>query len=61
MNIIFWNLCRFTFKVTVLVQGAKFIPLECFGYPKAQKKAAEESAAEAALWFLKHIGYVPKA
>ncbi|KAJ3708060.1 hypothetical protein LUZ61_011765 [Rhynchospora tenuis] len=48
----------FTFKVTVQAQGARPMCIECTGYPKAQKKAAEESAAEGAVWCLKHLGYM---
>ena len=32
--------------------------LECFGGPRTKKKAAAEHAAEGALWYLKHEGYL---
>nr|CAD1831898.1 unnamed protein product [Ananas comosus var. bracteatus] len=53
------HLREFTYKVTVRVEGATATLLECFGDPKAQKKAAQEHAAEGALWYLKQQGYLP--
>lgn len=49
-------LCRFTYKVIVEVAGTEY--LECFGDPKPQKKAAQDRAAEGALWYLKNTGYI---
>ncbi|XP_020109653.1 endoribonuclease Dicer homolog 4 isoform X1 [Ananas comosus] len=53
------HLREFTYKVTVRVEGATAALLECFSDPKAQKKAAQEHAAEGALWYLKQQGYLP--
>jgi hypothetical protein len=50
--------CRFTFKVVVEIEDAEDVVLECFGEPRAKKKDAEEHAAEGALWYLKHDGYL---
>ncbi|XP_068649430.1 ribonuclease 3-like protein 1 isoform X2 [Aristolochia californica] len=46
----------FTYKVIVEAKDAQII-LECYSEPKSKKKAAEEHAAEGALWYLRHIGY----
>ncbi|KAL3631791.1 hypothetical protein CASFOL_024775 [Castilleja foliolosa] len=46
----------FTYKVSVDVEE-KLTTLECYGNPRANKKAAAENAAEAALWCLKNMGY----
>ncbi|KAG7018365.1 hypothetical protein SDJN02_20233, partial [Cucurbita argyrosperma subsp. argyrosperma] len=32
--------------------------LECYGKPQTRKKIAAEDAAEGAVWYLKHLGYV---
>ncbi|XP_042377592.1 endoribonuclease Dicer homolog 4-like isoform X1 [Zingiber officinale] len=50
------HLKMFTYKVIVEIVGAEY--LECFGDPKPQKKAAQDHAAEGALWYLKHTGYI---
>ncbi|XP_074579672.1 endoribonuclease Dicer homolog 4 isoform X2 [Curcuma longa] len=50
------HLKMFTYKVIVEVAGTEH--LECFGDPKPQKKAAQQHAAEGALWYLKHTGYL---
>lgn len=42
--------------VVEIDDAEKFI-LECTGRPLAKKKDAAESAAEGALWYLKHEGY----
>ncbi|KAJ6808725.1 endoribonuclease Dicer-like protein 4-like isoform X1 [Iris pallida] len=47
---------KFTFKVTVQIEGSSTL-LECYGKPKSQKKSAQEDAAAGALWYLKHLGY----
>lgn len=51
-------LCRFTFKVVVLIEEAEDVTMECFGRPQVKKKAAAEEAAEGAIWFLKKEGYM---
>lgn len=40
----------------VQVQGSGSTLIECIGDAKSRKDAAEEHAAEGALWYLKHIG-----
>ncbi|URE34705.1 hypothetical protein MUK42_13295 [Musa troglodytarum] len=52
------HLKMFTYKVAVEVQHESSVCLECFSEPKPQKKAAQDHAAEGALWYLKHIGYI---
>jgi len=42
----------------VEIEDAEDVVLECFGEPRAKKKDAEEHAAEGALWYLKHDGYL---
>ncbi|KAG1358937.1 putative Endoribonuclease Dicer [Cocos nucifera] len=54
------HLRMFTYKVTVVVEGVTPTRLECFGEAKPQKRAAEDHAAEGALWCLKQLGYVNK-
>lgn len=51
----------FTFKVIVKVEGICSTDLECFGEPKQQKKAAQEDAAAGAIWYLGHVGCLPKS
>lgn len=61
MNLIHWAWQfrpRFTFKVVVETDEALHKILECYGEPKARKKDAAEHAAEGALWYLKHKGYL---
>ncbi|WOL19988.1 endoribonuclease [Canna indica] len=48
---------RFTCKVKVMVDTITTTMLECFSEAKPQKQEAEEHAAEAALWILKHLGH----
>jgi len=51
-------LFRFTGKVTVeMKEDSRITVLECFGNPQYKKKIAAEQAAEAALWYLKNVGY----
>ncbi|CAI0395038.1 unnamed protein product [Linum tenue] len=52
------HLKSFVFKVTVEIEDSQSMTLECFGNSHTRKKVAAESAAEAALWYLKHEGYV---
>ncbi|KAF5182541.1 Dicer-like protein, partial [Thalictrum thalictroides] len=52
------HLKLFTFKVTVEIIEDKRTILECFSDPRPKKKAAQEHAAEGALWYLKHQGYL---
>ncbi|CAN1318513.1 Dicer-like protein 4 [Linum perenne] len=55
------HLKTFVFKVTVEIEieeSPSTTILECFGESCTRKKSAAESAAEAALWYLKHQGYV---
>ncbi|ONK76677.1 uncharacterized protein A4U43_C03F30890 [Asparagus officinalis] len=50
----------FTFRVIVHIEGISSTLLECYSEPKQQKRAAQENAAEGALWYLKHLGYLSK-
>ncbi|KAH0982851.1 hypothetical protein GBA52_010028 [Prunus armeniaca] len=50
----------FTYKVIVEIEETEKTVLECFGAPRSKKKSAAEHAAEAALWYLKNIGYDSK-
>uniref|UniRef100_A0A5B7C289 Putative dicer-like protein 4 isoform X2 n=1 Tax=Davidia involucrata TaxID=16924 RepID=A0A5B7C289_DAVIN len=52
------HLKEFTFKVVVVIEEASDMILECYGEPHAKKKDAAEHAAEGALWYLKHEGYL---
>ncbi|CAK9179473.1 unnamed protein product [Ilex paraguariensis] len=52
------HLKEFTFKVVVEIEEASNMILECYGEPRAKKKDAAEDAAEAALWYLRHEGYL---
>ncbi|CAK7336276.1 unnamed protein product [Dovyalis caffra] len=55
-----WHKKLFTYKIVMEIEGeASSTVLECFGDPKSKKKTAAESAAEGALWYLKHLGYFP--
>ncbi|CAL5068828.1 unnamed protein product [Urochloa decumbens] len=54
------HLQKFTCKVLVQVMGPSATLLECYSDPKLQKKAAQEHAAQGALWCLKQLGYLPK-
>ncbi|KAG2573270.1 endoribonuclease Dicer homolog 4 isoform X3 [Panicum virgatum] len=54
------HLRKFTCKVLVQIMGPSATLLECFSDPKQQKKAAQEHAAQGALWCLKQLGYLPK-
>uniref|UniRef100_A0A0D3FXT9 Dicer-like protein 4 n=1 Tax=Oryza barthii TaxID=65489 RepID=A0A0D3FXT9_9ORYZ len=51
---------RFTYKVVVEIKGASATLLECHSDGKLQKKAAQEHAAQGALWCLKQLGHLPK-
>ncbi|XP_009418500.3 endoribonuclease Dicer homolog 4 isoform X1 [Musa acuminata AAA Group] len=55
------HLKMFTYKVTVEVEHESSVCLECFSEPRPQKKAAQDHAAEGALWYLRHIGIQPAA
>ncbi|CAN0901094.1 Dicer-like protein 4 [Linum grandiflorum] len=48
----------FVYKVTVEIEESETRILECYGESHTKKKGAAESAAQAALWYLKHQGYV---
>ncbi|KAK9098409.1 hypothetical protein Syun_025454 [Stephania yunnanensis] len=48
------HLKLFVYRVRVEVEDAKSTILECYSEPQAKKKAAQDQAAEGALWFLKH-------
>lgn len=52
---------RFTFKVTIQIEGVTSTVLECFSESMPRKKAAEGQAAEGALWYLEQLGYIPKS
>ncbi|RLM75497.1 hypothetical protein C2845_PM15G13970 [Panicum miliaceum] len=54
------HLRKFTCKVLVQIMGPSATLLECFSDPKLRKKAAQEHAAQGALWCLKQLGYLPK-
>ncbi|KAA8522907.1 hypothetical protein F0562_009330 [Nyssa sinensis] len=54
------HLKEFTFKVGVEIEEVSDMILECYGEPRAKKKDAAEHAAEGALWYLKHEGYLPE-
>ncbi|KAG8056757.1 hypothetical protein GUJ93_ZPchr0002g23521 [Zizania palustris] len=47
----------FTCKVTIHVETWTNTVLECMSEPKRQKKAAQEHAAQAALWYLNIFGH----
>ncbi|XP_073000978.1 endoribonuclease Dicer homolog 4-like isoform X2 [Typha latifolia] len=51
------HLRMFTYKVIVHIKGVTSTCLECYSEPKVQKRAAQEHAAEGALWYLKQLGY----
>lgn len=40
------------------IEDEQDVVLECFGAPRPKKKDAEEHAAEGALWYLKHDGFM---
>ncbi|KAI4355800.1 hypothetical protein L6164_004539 [Bauhinia variegata] len=50
----------FTFKVLIEIETESKTIMECFGAPCPTKKTAADHAAEGALWYLKHEGYVSK-
>lgn len=52
------HLKLFWYKVVVAIEDSPGMVLECFSDPRATKKAAAEHAAEGALWYLRHEGYV---
>lgn len=47
----------FTCKVTVHLEGLVNTVMECFSDPKPKKKAAQDHAAQAALWCLERFGH----
>ncbi|KAM7256598.1 hypothetical protein ACFE04_012339 [Oxalis oulophora] len=49
----------FTFKVIVEPIESSRTLLETYGFPQLKKKAAAESAAEGAIWYLNSQGYFP--
>lgn len=51
---------RFWYKVVVAIEDSPGMVLESFSDPRETKKAAAEHAAEGALWYLRHEGYVHK-
>ncbi|KAE8682671.1 Dicer-like protein 4 [Hibiscus syriacus] len=52
------HLRLFTYRVLLEIEEASDMILECFSSPRTTKKAAAEHAAEGALWYLKHEGYL---
>ncbi|XP_068345228.1 dicer-like protein 4 [Pyrus communis] len=52
------HLKSFTYKAVVKIEEDPDTLLECFGEPNMKKKAAAESAAEGALWYLKNRGFM---
>lgn len=52
------HLRSFVYKVIVEIEEASNMALECYGASKSKKKAAAESAAEGALWYLKNEGHL---
>ncbi|GAA0157583.1 hypothetical protein LIER_14823 [Lithospermum erythrorhizon] len=52
------HLKEFSFKVVVEIEEAVDTIVECYGQLKLKKKEAAETAAMAALWFLRHEGYM---
>ncbi|XP_039834780.1 endoribonuclease Dicer homolog 4-like isoform X2 [Panicum virgatum] len=51
----------FTCKVTVRLEGLVNTVIECFGDPKPQKKAAQDHAAQGALWCLERFGHIKQS
>ncbi|KAJ4709652.1 Dicer-like protein [Melia azedarach] len=51
------HLKLFTFRVVVQIEAPGTV-LECTGGPRSKKKAAAEHAAEGAIWYLEHEGYL---
>uniref|UniRef100_A0A1D1YWK0 Endoribonuclease Dicer 4 n=4 Tax=Anthurium amnicola TaxID=1678845 RepID=A0A1D1YWK0_9ARAE len=51
------HLKMFTYKVMLEVEAASSTIIECFSEPKLRKRAAQDHAAEGALWCLKHMGF----
>ncbi|XBJ03091.1 hypothetical protein VPH35_022331 [Triticum aestivum] len=54
------HLRRFTYKVTVQIRGPSETLLECYSDAQLHKKAAQEHAAQGALWYLRQHGYLAK-
>ncbi|KAG8082637.1 hypothetical protein GUJ93_ZPchr0014g47162 [Zizania palustris] len=55
------HLRKFTYKVVIEIRGSTSATLlECHSDAKLQKKAAQEHAAQGALWCLKQLAYLPK-
>lgn len=49
---------RFTYKVNMEIEEMPNETFEFYGEPRAKKKDAAEHAAEGALWYLKHEGFI---
>jgi endoribonuclease Dicer len=52
------HLKSFVYKVILEVEDAPNMTLECYGEARATKKGAAEHAAQAAIWCLKHSGFL---
>ncbi|XP_051114005.1 dicer-like protein 4 [Andrographis paniculata] len=52
------HLKEFTFKVNLEIEELPKQSFEFYGEAQTRKKVAAEDAAEGALWFLKHEGYI---
>ncbi|KAJ0984838.1 hypothetical protein J5N97_003194 [Dioscorea zingiberensis] len=48
----------FIYKVIIEVDTISSTLLECFSEPKTLKEAAQEHAAEGALWYFQQLGYL---
>ncbi|PUZ70712.1 hypothetical protein GQ55_2G256100 [Panicum hallii var. hallii] len=51
----------FTCKVTVRLEGLVSTVIECFGDPKPKKKAAQDHAAQGALWCLECFQHIKQS
>ncbi|XP_065848969.1 dicer-like protein 4 isoform X2 [Euphorbia lathyris] len=51
------HLKNFTFKVVMEIEAPEMI-IECYGEARSKKKSAADHAAEGALWYLRHQGYL---
>ncbi|XP_019057832.1 PREDICTED: dicer-like protein 4 [Tarenaya hassleriana] len=52
------HLKSFVYKVIIVIEDTPDMTLECYGAAKPTKKGAAEHAAEAAIWYLEHAGYL---
>ncbi|KAL3629633.1 endoribonuclease Dicer [Castilleja foliolosa] len=52
------HLKEFVFKIMLEIEERPNHSFEFYGEPRARKKDAAEHAAQGALWFLKHEGYI---